>query len=203
VKDELLATFQRVGRFGPRKQQRQEQVSPAEEPVTKAPDDLDASDAGPLASGPGATTLVRAPLDGTIVDLAQVEDPAFARGMIGPGIAIAPTSTTIVSPLAGTVVLLFATKHAVAIMSPTGVEVLVHVGMDTVQLKGAGFEAHVTRGQEVQVGTPLITFDPAVIASAGHPLTTPVVVTNAKKFGAPVVVAEGQISAGNDLFTVA
>ena len=120
----------------------------------------------------------------------------------GPGVAIRPSGTQVVSPVDGTVMLVFPTKHAIGVRSDTGVELLIHVGIDTVQLKGAGFETLVAKGDIVEVGTPLMRFDPAVIEAAGYPLTTPVIVTNAKKVGQPVVVAADTVREGHDLFTV-
>lgn len=147
-------------------------------------------------------TLVRAPMAGEVIPLSQVEDPAFAAAMVGPGVAIRPSGTQVLSPVDGTVMLVFPTKHAIGVRSDTGVELLIHVGIDTVQLKGAGFETLVAKGDIVEVGTPLMRFDPAVIEAAGYPLTTPVIVTNAKKVGQPVVVAADTVREGHDLFTV-
>lgn len=151
---------------------------------------------------PRAVTVVRSPFDGEAIDLSLVEDPAFAQAMVGPGIAVRPSTTTAMSPVDGEVVLLFRTKHAVGIRADTGVEVLIHIGIDTVQLKGEGFEAHVTKGDRVEVGTPLITFDPEIIEGAGYQLATPIVVTNHKKFPAPIIVASPQVVAGSGLFIV-
>lgn len=147
-------------------------------------------------------TIVRAPLAGEVIPLSEVEDEAFAAGMVGPGLAIRPTGTEVVAPFDGKVMLVFPTKHAIGLKSDTGVEVLVHVGLDTVKLKGEGFETLVTKGQIIEAGTPLMRFDPAVIEAAGYKLTTPVIVTNAKKAGEPVPVAGDTVQPGNGLFVV-
>lgn len=172
------------------------------------PVDVDLDDAAALtedtapAAGPAQVTVVRAPMDGEVIAMSEVEDKAFSAGMVGPGLAIRPSGTTVVSPVDGTVAVLFPTKHAVGIRTDTGVELLVHVGLDTVKLKGEGFTAHVEQGQVVEVGTPLLTFDPAVIEAAGYRLTTPIVVTNAKKVGEIIEVAAQEVKTGNGLFVV-
>ena len=149
-----------------------------------------------------AQTVVRAPLDGQIIALSEVEDPVFAQAMIGPGVAIRPTSTTVHSPVSGTVMLVFPTGHAVAVRADSGAEVLVHVGIDTVMLKGQGFETLVAKGDVVEAGAPLLRFDPATVEAAGYSLTTPVIVTNFKRFGAPSAVADDQVSTGDHLYLV-
>ncbi|PID53266.1 MAG: hypothetical protein CSB46_09125 [Micrococcales bacterium] len=98
--------------------------------------------------------------------------------------------------------MVFPTKHAVGIKTDTGVELLIHIGLDTVKLQGDGFDAHVAAGDVVDVGTPLITFDPEKISAAGYSLTTPVVVTNAAKVGDPILVAADEVKEGNGLFVI-
>lgn len=147
-------------------------------------------------------TVVRSPLAGEVIDLSEVEDNAFAKGMVGPGVAIRPSGTEVVSPVDGTVMVVFPTKHAIGIKADTGVEILIHLGLDTVKLKGEGFETLVNNGDIVEVGTPLLRFDPAVIEAAGYKLTTPVIVTNAAKVGEPIVVAAAEVQPGNGLFVV-
>lgn len=100
---------------------------------------------------------------------------------MGKGIAIEPTGNTVYAPADGKMLIVQKTGHAVAMRLESGVELLIHVGMDTVQLNGKGFTTHVERKQDVKAGDPLITFDPAVIKEAGYPLITPVVVMNTKK----------------------
>jgi len=97
--------------------------------------------------------------DHTDPHLEEVPDPVFAQKMMGDGIAIEPTEGTVVSPVNGEIVQFFPTKHAIGIKSETGVEVLIHVGLETVGMKGEGFEGLVEVGDKVKVGTPLLTFD--------------------------------------------
>lgn len=134
------------------------------------------------------------PLAGHIVALDQVDDPVFAQGTMGKGVAIKPTSNTVVAPGAGTVVLAAATGHAVALKLDSGVEVLIHIGLDTVKMDGDGFEVHVSQGDKVEAGTPLVTFDPDKIAAAGYPSITPVIIMNSKKMTDVHQVASGDVT---------
>jgi len=158
---------------------------------------------GAAATAVAVATIVRSPLDGKVIPLADVEDPVFAGGMVGPGVGIRPTSNTVVSPVDGTVVLVFPTGHAIGLKSDTGVELLIHIGLDTVKLDGKGFTTLVEAGDIVEVGTPLVTFDPEVIEAAGYKLTTPVLVTNAAALpGELQIVAADDVKVGNGLFVV-
>lgn len=94
------------------------------------------------------------------------------------------------------------TGHAFGLLLDSGVEVLIHIGIDTVKLKGAGFDVHVTKGQRVSAGTPLVTFDRTVITDAGYPLITPIIILNAKKFGSVEPVASGETTVGATILTV-
>lgn len=157
---------------------------------------------------PGATDEVSAafeiasPLDGTVVELSEVPDPVFGGGVMGPGVAIEPTGNTVVSPGAGTVAAAQPTGHAFGLELDNGVELLIHVGIDTVNLKGEGFEVHVKAGDRVEQGTPLVTFDRAVIEKAGYPLITPVIVLNADAFATVDPVGLGATTAGSPLLVV-
>ena len=131
---------------------------------------------------PGAVTELTAPLEGKALPLSEVPDPIFAGGRLGDGVAIEPSNNTVVAPADAKVLMVQKSGHAVALRLDSGVEVLIHVGLDTVQLGGEGFDVHVTRNQKVTAGEPLITFDPQVVKAAGYPLITPVVVSNTKKF---------------------
>ena len=131
----------------------------------------------------GEVVDIVSPLEGKAIPLSEVPDPIFAAGKLGPGIAIQPTGNTVVAPADATVILVQKSGHAVALRLDSGVEILVHVGLDTVQLGGEGFTVHVERRQQVKAGDPLITFDADFIRSKDLPLITPVVVSNAAKFG--------------------
>lgn len=150
----------------------------------------------------GALIQVASPLDGTVVALDQVPDPVFAGGVMGPGVAIEPTGDTVYAPGAGTVVAAQPTGHAFGLQLDNGAEVLIHVGIDTVNLKGEGFDVKVKNGDRVETGTPLVTFDRAVIEKAGYPLITPVIVLNGDTFDTVDPVALGPVTHGSPLLDV-
>ena len=129
---------------------------------------------------------VVSPLAGQVKPLSQATDPVFSSGVMGQGVVIEPSQGELVSPVSGTVTVLFPTKHAVGIVSEEGVEMLMHIGMDTVSLDGKGFEAHVEQGDKVVVGQQLISFDMYVIKEAGLVTETPVIITNQDDFQADV-----------------
>ena len=129
---------------------------------------------------------VVSPLAGQVKPLSQATDPVFSSGVMGQGVVIEPSQGELVSPVNGTVTVLFPTKHAVGIVSEEGVEMLMHIGMDTVSLDGKGFEAHVEQGDKVVVGQQLISFDMDVIKEAGLVAETPVIITNQDDFQADV-----------------
>ena len=129
---------------------------------------------------------VVSPLAGQVKPLSQATDPVFSSGVMGEGVVIEPSQGELVSPVNGTVTVLFPTKHAVGIVSEEGVEMLMHIGMDTVSLDGKGFEAHVEQGDKVVVGQQLISFDMYVIKEAGLVTETPVIITNQDDFQADV-----------------
>lgn len=167
--------------------------------VADAPSSADKT-AGAAAALDG-DLVVAAPVAGTVVPLADVTDNAFASGVMGKGVAVVPSDGEIVSPVSGTVVTVFPTKHVVGLRSDDGVEVLVHVGLDTVNLGGAGFAAHVTDGDRVSVGDRLLTVDlPAVAAT--HDTTTVVVITNTTAFAGVEPIATGTVRAGADLLAI-
>jgi len=132
------------------------------------------------------TAQLVSPLDGQVKPLSQATDPVFSSGVMGQGVVIEPSQGELVSPVNGTVTVLFPTKHAVGIVSEEGVELLMHIGMDTVSLDGKGFEAHVAQGDKVVVGQQLISFDTNVIKEAGLITETPVIITNQDDFQADV-----------------
>ncbi|KXT75295.1 PTS system trehalose-specific EIIBC component [Streptococcus sp. DD12] len=142
------------------------------------------------------------PLSGDVKDLSQASDPVFAQGVMGQGVVIFPSEGELVSPVNGTVTVLFPTKHAVGILSDEGVELLMHIGMDTVSLDGKGFEAHVSQGSQVKVGDSLISFDKQVIEEAGLVTETPVIITNQDVFQ-PDALGElpRQVARGEQLMT--
>ena len=150
-----------------------------------------------------ADLSVASPLAGTVVPLEQVKDESFAKGMLGPGIGIEPADGLVVAPFDGTVTVAFPTGHAYGLKSASGVQVLIHVGMDTVKLEGKGFTPRVAKGDVVRRGDVLAEVDLDVIREAGYDTITPVVVTNKKKLGAVTPVASGEIQRGDALLDVA
>lgn len=126
---------------------------------------------------PAVLTLTQ-PIAGRVVPLSEVPDPTFAEQIMGPGLAIEPTGDTVVAPAPGRVGHVFETGHAVAVVTDEGTEILVHVGLDTVDMGGDGFETLVSTGDIVDEGTPLLRVDLDKIRAAGHPTITPVVVLN-------------------------
>lgn len=175
-----------------------------EEVEAAAPATAAASVAAPAASAPAAATEgyeLTAHLNGTAVELSAVSDPTFASGALGPGAAVEPTEGKLYAPADGKVTVAFPTGHAIGMRTDKGVEVLMHIGFDTVELDGKHFTPKVEKGQEVKRGDVLVEFDMAAIKAAGYPLTTPLVITNAKKTvdSAALAAAAGStVAAGRD-----
>ncbi|MCP3027451.1 PTS glucose transporter subunit IIA [Halobacillus sp. A5] len=119
-----------------------------------------------------------APLSGKVVSLDEVPDPVFSQRMMGDGVAIEPSNGKVVSPVDGEVVQLFPTNHAVGIKTKSGIEVLVHIGLETVAMEGEGFEGHVMTGDKVKAGDALITFDTDLVNEKAKSTITPIVITN-------------------------
>ena len=157
----------------------------------------------PFSDEAKADLSVSSPLAGTVVPLEQVKDESFAKGMLGPGIGIEPADGLVVAPFDGKVTVAFPTGHAYGLKSASGVQVLIHVGMDTVKLDGKGFTPRVAKGDIVRRGDVLAEVDLDVIRAAGYETITPVVVTNKKKLGPVTPVASGQIQRGDALLDVA
>ncbi|SIT67598.1 glucose PTS transporter subunit IIA [Microbacterium sp. RU33B] len=145
---------------------------------------------------------VVSPLDGVVKPLSEVPDPVFAGGVMGPGVAIEPSGDTVYAPGAGTIAAAQPTGHAFGIVLDGGVEVLIHVGIDTVNLKGEGFDVKVKAGDRVEIGTPLVTFNRDIITKAGYPLITPVIVLNAEQFSVVDPIALGEVTAGTPIISV-
>ena len=142
---------------------------------------------------------VLAPLDGTIIDLEKVPDEVFAQKMAGDGVAIDPSGSVAVAPVSGTLVKLFPGGHAFGIATKEGVELIVHIGLDTVELKGEGFSNIATEGQEVRAGTPIVRFDRATIERKGRIVLSPVVSSGE---GTIIRRATGTVRAGKDVLYV-
>ena len=145
---------------------------------------------------------VTAPIQGRAIPLSEVEDQTFASGMLGPGMAIAPAEGPVVSPVDGEVLVAFPTGHAYGLRAASGVELLIHVGMDTVQLEGKHFSPKVKAGDKVLRGMPLVDVDWAAVGAAGYQTVTPIVVSNAQGYEGIEEHGAGTIHRGDALFDV-
>ncbi|HEL1125145.1 TPA: PTS beta-glucoside transporter subunit IIBCA [Streptococcus equi subsp. zooepidemicus] len=139
------------------------------------------SDSTPVKSGLSAKQSIYAPMVGTVLPLSEVPDETFSSKLLGEGLAILPNEEYVYAPFDGEVITLFPTKHAIALKNAKGVDVLIHVGIDTVELKGQGFEQLVKAGDAVKQGQPLLRVDLEFIRSKGYSLVTPFVVTNSSE----------------------
>ena len=148
-----------------------------------------------------ASIELQSPLAGEVIPLTEVNDAVFSAEILGKGIAVRPTDGKLVAPIAGTVTSMLDTKHAIGITSPDGVEVLVHVGLDTVKLNGQHFTALVEQGDEVEAGQALLEVDLDAITAAGYDTTTPIVILNSNTFD---IIADQAttVSAGQKLATI-
>lgn len=142
---------------------------------------------------------VFAPVAGSVVALDAVADPAFAQGMLGRGVGIKAAGDVAFAPVSGTVVADVKTKHALLIRAECGAEVLLHVGLDSVRLRGAGFRTYVRKGDDVRAGQPVMSFDRSLMAERGLDDTVVVTVTNSDAFAAVEPVCAGEVSAGSEL----
>ncbi|MBZ2061413.1 PTS transporter subunit IIBC [Streptococcus sanguinis] len=143
----------------------------------------------------GVTEEVETVADGQVIDLADVKDPVFSQKMMGDGFAVEPENGKIYSPVAGTVTSVFPSKHAIGLVTDNGLEVLVHIGLETVSLEGKPFEVHVSEGEKVAAGDLLVTADLEAIKEAGRETSTIVVFTNATAIKSVTVEKLGQASA--------
>ena len=175
-----------------------------------SPDDVRADEAAAATLHEASENALRvaSPLTGKAMSLSDVSDPMFAQSKLGEGVAIHPSIGELRSPIDGKVAVTFPSGHAYAIRGKgsdgKNVDVLMHIGFDTVNLKGEHFTAHVDKGDEVEAGTLLATFDIGAIEAAGYEVTTPVVVSNTKKVGqiAPSLLLPAEITTGEELFSV-
>jgi len=154
-----------------------------------------AADIPPASSG--STLTLHAPLAGKVVPLSEVPDEVFAAGMLGEGIAVEPSEGRLYAPCDATVAGVTDTLHAVNLITDSGVEILLHIGIDTVKLEGKFFRVHVSAGQRVKRGEPLISFDCNGIRGAGYRLTTPMVICSGTS--SVEVLAEGHVTTASEI----
>lgn len=161
--------------------------------------------AAPAAEKPSAKkqdAVLAAHMSGTMIPMAEVQDEAFSNCILGDGVAVEPGEGKLYAPADAEVDNLFDTHHAIGLVTEDGVEVLLHIGINTVELKGQYFTAHVAVGQKVKKGDLLISFDMEAIKAAGYLLTTPMIVCNTEDYQSVAPVAQGEIQAGTDLLEV-
>lgn len=144
-----------------------------------------------------------APLTGRVVPLEEVPDPTFSGKMMGDGIAVDPTIGEVRAPFHATVILAFPTKHAIGLKTDSGLEILIHVGLETVNLNGEGFEVHVSQGDEVKQGDKLISFDLDFIAEKAASTITPIIITNGDMVSKLEKTSEAEVTAGESLLLTA
>lgn len=147
-------------------------------------------------------TRVISPMKGKIIPLSEVSDEAFASEALGKGFAIEPVEGQVVAPFDGTIAAIFPTKHAIGLVSNTGVEILIHVGLNTVELNGQYFDVLVNAGDTVKKGQPLLDVDLASIQAAGYETQVPVVVTNSPQYSSIETIAQGPTDCQEDILAV-
>lgn len=146
--------------------------------------------------------IIESPLKGSILPLSDVRDEAFSSGAMGKDLAIDPAEGKLVSPVNGVITTLFPTSHAIGITSDEGTEILIHIGMDTVQLDGEGFVPHVKQGDQVTKGQLLIEFDIEKIKNAGYSVITPIVITNSQNYLDVITTEKTTIASKEQLMTI-
>lgn len=146
---------------------------------------------------------VASPVSGRVVPLEEVPDTCFSAGIVGPGCAVWPEEGVLRAPFCGRVTLLPDTLHALGLCSENGIEVLLHIGLDTVDMEGKGFIAEVKEGQSFKQGDLLLRFDQDAIEQAGHPAITLVVVTNSDAFPRVELLEKGIVESGKPILRVA
>lgn len=148
------------------------------------------------------TKEIKSPLSGKVIALSEIDDPVFSGGAMGNGIAIEPTDNKVYAPFDGEIEFIAESKHAIGLKSEDGVELLIHVGMDTVQMDGKGFDVKVKANEKVKAGELLLEFDKEGIQKAGYSLITPVVITNSFEFEQKQLCLDQEISYGKSIINL-
>lgn len=149
---------------------------------------------GKLGLGKKAGEVLGSPVQGEAVELSKVSDPTFGEEILGKGVAVIPSAGEAVAPVDGTIEMVFETKHAVSMKSDSGIEILIHIGLDTVSLKGGPFTAHVEAGQHVKAGDLLLEFDIEAIKAAGLDTISPMVICNTADYSDIKVTADKPVN---------
>lgn len=144
--------------------------------------------------------VLTAPITGKIVQLEDVPDPVFSEKMMGDGLAIEPAEGVVVAPLDAKVLQVFPTKHAVGLQTDNGMEILIHIGLETVSLNGEGFESFVKEGDKVKKGDKLISFDLGIIKEKAKSTVTPVIITNGERAESIEKTSQADVSRGETSF---
>ena len=163
---------------------------------------VEGAEAPTAAEVAAEAVTVTSPLEGRAVPISEIPDPVFSTGVVGDGIAIEPTRNTVVCPADATVVTAPDSGHAFGLKLDSGVELLIHVGIDTVELGGKGFDVKVKAGDHVSAGQPLVVFDPTVIDEAGYSKITPVLVTNGFDYSNVTGIPADDVTTGTPVITV-
>ena len=145
------------------------------------------------------TISLKAVEDGRTIPMDEVNDQTFAQELLGPGIAIVPSNGTVVSPINGTIATVMDTKHAVCIQGEDGLELIVHAGLDTVELNGKYYQTYKEIGDQVKAGDVLLEFDLEEITKAGYDVTTPIVITNLSGYRITKCLTGQQVKAGEEV----
>lgn len=145
------------------------------------------------------TISLKAVEDGRTIPMDEVNDQTFAQELLGPGIAIVPSNGTVVSPINGTIATVMDTKHAVCIQGEDGLELIVHAGLDTVELNGKYYQTYKEIGDQVKAGDVLLEFDLEEITKAGYEVTTPIVITNLGDYKITKCLTGQQVKAGEEV----
>lgn len=154
----------------------------------------------PVRSIVCAPRTMYAPVKGHVIPLAEVEDPAFASGMLGQGVGVEPEDDCLYASADGELTVVFPTGHAVGMKTADGMEILLHIGIDTVEAKGDGFQICRQQGEQVKAGELLVRFDRAKLRAAGYKMTVMVLVTNADELGTVKVSASGDVEVLEELY---
>lgn len=145
------------------------------------------------------TISLKAVEDGRTIPMDEINDQTFAQELLGPGIAIVPSNGTVVSPINGTIATVMDTKHAVCIQGEDGLELIVHAGLDTVELNGKYYQTYKEIGDQVKAGDVLLEFDLEEITKAGYDVTTPIVITNLGDYKITKCLTGQQVKAGEEV----
>lgn len=172
------------------------------DPVTETSKTTIKNSEGNTISKENVITEVVTPIKGDVVDLKEVEDGMFSEEILGKGFALKPIEGVVYAPVSGTVTAVFDSKHAIGLTSDSGLELLIHIGIDTVKLNGLGYEYFVEKGQNIKIGDKLIEFDLEKIAEKGYNIITPVVLTNSTDFGDIITLTKTLAEPGEQVMKV-